>query len=230
MMRQSFLEADKAYEAQLHDYALSDSVKAIILYGIIFALFYGLGRIEAVKGRYYGVPVCGAIILGMLFLHRHHLSRIGATRHRLKQSLITGGALGVLFLSAGVIIRSLQSHGPLLPFPEIFHDVFYYFVIVGLFEEIVMRGFVQPRLFPLLKREWLVTLLAGILFALWHLPFPMALRGMSLQEYWPIFRSGMLSLILYHYLHTWLYRRYGNIFGPALLHGMIDLGFHSLLG
>ncbi|WP_420314783.1 type II CAAX prenyl endopeptidase Rce1 family protein [Butyrivibrio fibrisolvens] len=31
-----------------------------------------------------------------------------------------------------------------------------------------------------------------------------------------------MQLVL-HYVFTWLYRRYGNIFGATILHGCVDM-------
>ncbi len=58
---------------------------------------------------------------------------------------------------------------------------------------------------------------------LMHMPFQMARRGMGLAEYWPTFIANAPMQFVWHLVCTWLYRRYGNIFGCAVLHGLVDL-------
>ena len=97
------------------------------------------------------------------------------------------------------------------------------FVVIGLSEEISFRGFIQPRLYPLLKREWLVVLVGGALFVGMHYPFQMAARNMTFGEYWPLFIGNAPMQFIWHLAFTWLYRRYGNLYGSAVLHGCVDM-------
>ena len=42
-------------------------------------------------------------------------------------------------------------------------------------------------------------------------------------EYWPQFIASAPFQLLWHYVCTWLYRRYGNIFGSTVMHGCVDM-------
>ena len=66
------------------------------------------------------------------------------------------------------IIPGIIAHRELLPVNEIAYYIFYYFFIIGFSEEISFRGFIQPRLFPALKKEWLTILMGGLLFVFKH--------------------------------------------------------------
>ena len=84
-------------------------------------------------------------------------------------------------------------------------------------------GFIQPRLYPLVKREWLAVLFGGLLFVFMHYPYQMAARGMTAAQYWPQFIASAPFQFFWHLIFTTLYRRYGNIFGSTVLHGLVDL-------
>ena len=85
-------------------------------------------------------------------------------KNNLCRSLIVSGITGIVFLLAVTIIPGTLSHAQLLPPDRIVTNLFYYFIVIALSEEISFRGFIQPRLFPLIKREWLTILLGGVLF------------------------------------------------------------------
>ena len=40
---------------------------------------------------------------------------------------------------------------------------------------------------------------------------------------WPLFISNAPMQLLWHLAFTWLYRRYGNLYGSAVLHGCVDM-------
>ena len=222
-MKKGFLAADPVYREQMEHYTLKDMAAALIYYALFMAAYFWMGREQARTGRY--LIEAGNLILALIpvLLCVKHLSHVGITLRNLKPSLLMGAAIGLVFLAAWTIIPGIVSGAKLLPAGEILYNVYQYFIIIGLCEEIAFRGFIQPRLFPALKKEWLTILVGGILFVLMHMPFQMARRGMGLAEYWPTFIANAPMQFVWHLVCTWLYRRYGNIFGCAVLHGLVDL-------
>ena len=223
MSKKTFLAIDPVYREQMEGYTLKDTVTALVYYALFMAAYYWMGLEMARLGRY--LIDAGNVILALIpvLLCVKHLSRVGITLRNLKPSLLMGAAIGLVFLAAWTIIPGIVSGARLLPAGKILGNIFQYFIIIGLCEEIAFRGFIQPRLFPVLKKEWLVILAGGVLFVLMHLPFQMTMRGMSLAEYWPTFISNAPMQFVWHLVCTWVYRRYGNIFGSAVLHGLVDM-------
>ena len=221
-MKAKILHADTTYLDQLSSYTIHDTLIAIGYYALILVTYYCMGRIVANTGKYYGVFVNIALMVIPVLICRR-LVAVGLSGRNLKPSLITAGIIGILFLMAFTIIPGILSHAKLLPPRQIAVNLFYYFIIIGLSEEISFRGFIQPRLYPLVKREWLMILLGGILFVLMHYPFQMAARNMTIAEYWPQFIGNAPIQFLWHLAFTELYRLYGNIFGSTLLHGCVDM-------
>ncbi len=228
-MKNAYLRPDPAYRELLEHFTVRDSVIALGFYVLIMIVYYVIGWLLAHTGNYYGAiaNIC-LMLLPVLICRR--LSSLGLTIRNIRWSLIVSGIIGLVFLVSFTIIPGIISHARLLPVGEIAHNVLYYFLVIGLSEEISFRGFIQPRLYPLLKREWLTILIGGALFVLMHYPFQMAARGMSAMEYFPHFIVNVPMQFLWHLAFTALYRRYGNIFGSTLLHGCVDMsmGIFSL--
>ena len=218
-----FFAADPVYREQMEGYTLKDTVLALVYWALWMAVYYFMGRIMARSGEYWGNIANIALMLVPVLLCIRKLSSVGITRRNLKPSLLMGLAVGAAALLFIGIIPGIASGSPLLPAGKILYNIFYYVIIIGLTEEVGFRGFIQPRLYPLLKNEWLAVLAGGVLFVLMHIPFQMASRGMGLAEYWPTFIANAPFQFFWHLVSTWLYRRYGNIAGPALFHGMLDL-------
>ena len=218
-----WLSADPAYRERLERYTLRDALAALLYYLGILAAYYAMGRALVLTGRYYGVPVNLILMLIPVLLCRGRMASIGLSPRNLRPALVASGLIGGVFLMAYTIIPGIVRGAKLLPLNTITYNAFYYFVVIGLSEEISFRGFIQPRLYPLLKREWLVVLVGGVLFVGMHYPFQMAARNMTFGEYWPLFISNAPMQLLWHLAFTWLYRRYGNLYGSAVLHGCVDM-------
>ena len=221
-MKEMIFYADPSYKELLNSFTIRDTLLALGYYVLIMIVYYILGSVMAKTGKYYGVITSVVLMLIPVLICRR-VSAIGLTKRNLKPSLIAAGIIGILFLLAVTIVPGILSHARVQPMKMIVSNLFYFFIIIGLSEEISFRGFIQPRLFPLVKLEWLTILLGGILFVLMHYPFQMAARNMTFTEYWPLFIASAPSQFLWHLAFTLLYRRYGNIFGSSLLHGCVDM-------
>ena len=154
-MKKGFLAADPVYREQMEHYTLKDMAAALIYYALFMAAYFWMGREQARTGRY--LIEAGNLILALIpvLLCVKHLSHVGITLRNLKPSLLMGAAIGLVFLAAWTVIPGIVSGAKLLPAGKILYNVFQYFIVIGLCEEIAFRGFIQPRLFPALKKEWL---------------------------------------------------------------------------
>lgn len=221
-MKNKLLYKDPSYLDLLKSFAMRDALTAIGYYVIFMLVLYFTGYIASNNGKYLGAYASLILMLIPVMLCRK-LSTIGINRRNLLKSLIVSSVIGILFLLVYTIIPGIMTHKKLLSTKKIVSNLVYYFAIIGLSEEIGFRGFIQPRLFPLVKKEWLMILIGGVLFVLMHYPFQMAARGMTLFEYWPLFIENAPFQFLWHIIFSLLYRRYGNIFGSTLLHCCVNM-------
>ena len=230
MKRRGLLEADPVYREQMHSYTLRDTGCAFVYYVCILAVYYSMGRIQVRTGRYLGVPVSIGLMLIPVILCRKCISKTGLSFRNIRPSLIVSFIIGLLFLLSFTIIPGIVGHAQLQPAGQILSNILYYFVIIALSEEISFRGFIQPRLYPLLRREWLTIAAGGLLFVFMHYPYQMAARNMTAAQCWPMFIANAPMQFIWHLMFTFLYRRYGNIFGSTVLHGCVDMSMGIFLG
>lgn len=219
----SFFKTATLYDSNMKKFKLSDSLQALGFYVVIMVTYYLMGRIQVTTGIYLGTPLSIIFILIPIFICRKSLTTIGLNRENLKEGILAGLVIGIIFLTAYTIIPGIIAQRSLLPLSAIAYNIFYYFVIISFQEELAFRGFIQPRLYPLTKKEWITILLGSILFVLMHYPYQMAAREMTFLEYFPIFISNAPFQFLWHFVCTWLYRKYGNIFASTILHGVVDM-------
>ena len=222
-MKRNFFAADPVYREQMESYTLKDTFAALGYWVLWMAVYYCLGLVKYRTGKYYGNIVNIAMMLLPVLLCVRKLSSLGLTGRNLKPSLLTGLAAGAVFLAAWTVIPGIVSGARLQPFGRILYNVFYYFVIIALTEEIGDRGVIQPRLYPLFRKEWAAVLAGGLLFVLMHLPYQMAARGMTLGEFLPQALANVPMQFIWHLVFTWIYRRHGNLAGAVVLHGFVDM-------
>lgn len=216
-------KADKGYLDNMKSYTRKDAFIALAYYLFTMAALYICGMIFSGSGKYYGNLLAVISIVIVLLLVRLKVSKVGIRIKGIKPGVVTGLVMGVIFILGYTIIPGIVSGSELLPANKILYNIFYYFVIIAFEEELSFRGFIQPRLYPLLKKEWIVLLVGGILFVLSHYPFQMASRGMNVIEYFPLFIAGAPMQLIWHYVFSWLYRRFGNVYGGTILHGFVDM-------
>lgn len=219
----TIFRADKEYLDNMHAYTFKDSCIALAFYVFNLLSLYAVGKIYSTSGNYYGELLAILTIVIVFLLVKLKLSKVGIRWRNIFPGIVTGLFMGIIFILSYAIIPGIIAGSTLLPAKEIVYNIFYYFIIIAFEEELSFRGFIQPRLYPLLKKEWITLIIGGILFVFMHYPFQMAARGMSFIEYFPLFIAGAPMQFIWHFVFSWLYRRFGNIFGGTILHGFIDM-------
>lgn len=207
----------------MQNYTIKDSCIALAFYAFNLLSLYVVGMIHANTGNYHGDILAVLTIVIVFLLVRFRLSKAGVSRRGVLPGVVTGLIMGVIFILCYTIIPGIIAGLTLLPAKEILYNIFYFFIIIAFEEELSFRGFIQPRLYPIVKKEWATLLVGGILFVFMHYPYQMAARGMNFFEYFPLFIAGAPLQLMWHFVFSWLYRRFGNIFGGTILHGFIDM-------
>ncbi|MNW39343.1 CAAX amino terminal protease self- immunity [compost metagenome] len=106
--------------------------------------------------------------------------------------------------------------------PELIYKFLYFLITIAFVEEIGFRGFIQTRIFSLIRNKYVGILFVGFLFAIMHIPFQMFQAKM-----------GLLDFIMYDYIHlliTWvlhmffvyLYTRNNDLVAPVIAHTLIN--------
>ncbi len=216
-------KTDKEYLYHLQNYTIKDTCIALAFYVFHMLALYLHGKIFSITGNYYGELLAIIMIAAVILLVRFRGNKVGISWGNAFPSVVTGMIMGIIFILSYTIIPGIITGKTFLPVKAIVYNIFYYFVIISFKEELLFRGFIQPRLYPVFKKEWIMLIVGGILFVLMHYPFQMAARGMSFIEYLPLFIAGAPMQFIWHFVFSWFYRRFGNIFGGTILHGFVDM-------
>jgi hypothetical protein len=220
------LQTDESYQQEVSRYGKTDGIIAIALFVLLMLVYYWLGSYQANTGIYLGVPVnlsFIALCLVLTFLRKQGISSLGFRRAKAGRSALTGLILGIL-LVLGNVVFGLGGGSIWAPVEIIITKFVYYLVIIALTEEIVFRGYIQTRIFGLLRSNITATLLAAVMFTLSHIPYQMAAAGMNLSAFLQTNGVWFIFLLIWHLVFTYLYRKYNSILAPTLFHALMDWG------
>ncbi len=221
----SFFSVDNHYKEEAKNYTRIDGFICAVYYAIFMITYYFMGKLYLSKKIYLGTGInllLALICILIVLLRKQKLSSLGITKYKLKSSIILGSFLGILFVVFNGIIPALFSKAELISADMLLYNIFYFFIVIGFVEELIFRGFIQTRLYGIIKNDFLAIIIAGVMFSFMHIPFQMSLVNMSFFQY---FSENILQLIIYvvwHVLFNFLYKKYNSIFTGTILHGFVN--------
>ena len=107
------------------------------------------------------------------------------------------------------------------------HFVFALFgalITTALVEEAVFRGYMGACFYGRFKHKFWAIFLIGFLFSIAHAYSGIGVEPIGFLEFvfTGMFQGNFSMLFLMHLIFHWLYARYNNIYGPILLHFLIN--------
>lgn len=220
----NFFKTDKSYQEQVAEYEKKDALMAIIVWAVVMGIYYFMGQLYAAKGIYIGVYVnilLAGLCIVLVLIRKEDLATIGFTKNNAVKSVILGSILGILIL-IGNNVMNLAKGSPLAPFQNIAINFIYYMLVISLVEEIIFRGYIQTRLYGLVKKPLFTIILGGILFLLMHIPFQMGYAKVGLFAYLQLSWTTLIFTFIWHLIFNFLYRKYNTIYTPTIFHGLMD--------
>jgi membrane protease YdiL (CAAX protease family) len=186
-----------------------------------------MGRVYVEKKIYLGI-ICniGIAILCIIIirLRNQKISTLGLTFKKVKQSITLGMILGTLIVFANNVIPSITSGCSLNQLTQIFYNAFYYFIIIAFVEEIAFRGFIQTRIYGLIKNDILAIITVSLMFSLMHIPFQMAMADTAILSFISGNVTWLILLFFWHIIFNFLHKKYNCIFTNTIFHGFMDWG------
>jgi hypothetical protein len=212
------------YRAETAKYTKKDGVIALCLYAYLFIAHYVFGPIvlswisDTSRNLAFGLVMvvpCIAIVL----ISRQGLSSIGIHAKHLRAAL----CLGLLFSAIALMLRrgilpGLIQGGQFHSIGTIINVVFLT-VIIAVWEDIVFHGYIQTRLYGLIKKDIPAMLTGAVLFAFIHLPIGLALEGASALSWFV--SLNMVFWFGWYLIFNLVFRRYFSIFPVIMLHTAI---------
>lgn len=223
----SFFITDKSYKEDVLNYVKVDAYIALIFYVFFMIMYYFMGRVYAERQIYLGVwinIILTVICLIIIKVRKQKLSSVGFTMYKMKKSLILGSVLGVMLLITSSILPNLLAGNRMIGVKEFLYNIFYYFIIIGLVEELIFRGYIQTRMYGLINKRTPAILITAVLFMLMHIPFQMGNSNMGLFEFIANNAIWLLITAVWHVVFDFLYRKYNNILAGTIFHGFMNFG------
>ncbi|MNI60101.1 CAAX amino terminal protease self- immunity [compost metagenome] len=159
-----------------------------------------------------------------LFIRKQSLSTVGLKFKGTAfwKSLIIGILCSLPFILPQLVYFFLGHASLQYSTPDLIYKFFYFLITIAFVEEIGFRGFIQTRIFSLIRNKYVGILFVGFLFAIMHIPFQMFQAKM-----------GLIDFIMYDYIHlliTWvlhiyfvyLYTRNNDLVAPVIAHTLIN--------
>lgn len=204
----------------------SKPVMALVVFGIIFFLYGGLGFLGLYLSRK----------LGFTKIWDENVSN----KQRFLTPLFTGIILGVFLIVMDLIFSQFNGIGRFIhpPFPtsffasvtagigeEIIFRLFFISFWVWLISSLILKGKAKNKVF------WIISIISAFVFAIGHIPSIMILFGMkSITEISPILwgeiilLNGTISIFCAYY-----FRKYGFLTAVGI-HFWTDIVWHVVYG
>ena len=222
-MNTKLFASDESYKEMISKYTKTDGILAITMYAILMLVYYFMGVIFIQKKLYLGIPVGFLIIvscIALVLIRKQKLDTIGFTFKNIKKSLLLGVVFGILFplLKIDYILNGCK----IISVNKALYYIFYFFIVVALSEEVIFRGYIQTRIYGLIKNDILAVIVTGFMFYAMHLPYQMPVNGMEVNL------IDVVSKIIFHIIANFLYRKYNSLVAPTMYHGFLNW-FGSLI-
>ncbi|MEG0593134.1 MAG: CPBP family intramembrane glutamic endopeptidase [Coprobacillus sp.] len=230
------LQANRDFNDEIIKYQRIDSVLAVVLF-VAMCLLYGL---IAMLESNYSIIKENSILFGsglnllmifmtILFLkiRKQSMSSIGIGNGNWKQSCLIGIVIATFLFYSNCLSHVLDGSN-LVAVSEIVKFVIYYFT-VALCEEIVFRGYISTRLYGIIKNQYLVIVISGLLFIIMHFPYRMIAYGMTISGL-TIYNMGwILDLFITHTVLSFIYLKTNSLYGSIISHWMSSLAYNLIV-
>lgn len=220
----NFFSIDKDYKETLKKYELKDGILAIIIYILVLSLCYLAGVVYAEKNIYLGYEVNFflALLCILCVLIRHQpLNTLGFSKKNLFKSLILGLSFSAILLIINLTFGILGGH-QFNSVSKLILNFGYYFFVIALVEEIIFRGFIQTRIYGIIKNPIFAIIVTAFMFMMIHIPFQMCIAKMGLLTFVVNNYITLLCTFLWHIAFNFLYSKYNSIVAPTVFHAVMD--------
>ena len=244
-----FISTSTLYAERSKTYPVADGVLAFVAFTIVLIMISLVGNSNILI--FVGNLAICAIPFVFSYLRYQEVETLGITKNHILKSSLLGLAVGLAFFLLLPTRRLWPLNTPLQVITAVIADLHLYssayfvnsllfFVIpVAVGEEVLFRGYIQTRVYGVIKNGWLAILTAGVMFAVLHFPLPIyrtaVMDGIlisSLSSYISAVGNFFANYFTYqififhvtmHVIFYYLYRKYNNLSAPVIVHFLLNL-------
>ncbi len=211
-------------------YTKNDGILALLLFGVFIILYSILAILEInIKVIKDNIVIVGCILNGLLILgtmlfikiRKQGLDSIGLYNGNWKKSCLLGMILGLVLFFNNCGIYLLQGK-KMIEIHKVFVYVIYFF-LVSLSEEMAFRGYMNTRISGIIKKQWVATIVVGLLFTIMHFPYRMIAYGMSFSELTIDNMFWLIDLFITHIVLSFIYLKTKSLYGAVIPHWISNL-------
>lgn len=210
------------YKSNLSNYNKADGFKAFAVYIVIMMSAFFQGWLYTTSASVFVLNSShiwiALILVAAFFLFliasKEKIQSIGINGDNIKSSILLGIAGGAILLALKTALFMAQGFKISLNMPVLMNWVI--FCISAFEEEIIFRGYIQTRLFGLLKTQWIAGIINAILFLSIHYPVRWVVSGAI--SFGSLSAGYVISLLALHYFCDFVYKRTNCLYGSILLH------------
>ncbi len=226
------MQADKKFKETVLNYNKTDGLMAFVLFGIMCILYAILTVLEInypvlKQNRFTGSGINILMLLIVILfvkIRKEKLSSIGLYGGKWKQSCLIGLILAIILFFNNCLSHIIAG-ADFIETKEMIRLVIFFFT-VALCEEIVFRGYIGTRLYGLIKNQYIVITVTGILFIIMHFPYRMISYNMDIADL-TINNSGwILDLFFTHIVLSLVYMKTNSLYGSVIPHWMSNLAYN----
>jgi len=208
----------------LDSYNKFDGIFAIIYYAFLLVAYYVSGVIYARSNIYLGNQLSLVLVILVIFLliiRKQKIETIGFSRNNIKKSLILGIVSACIVFSINFVPNFLKGN-ELLPFSQLLSSFIFYLLVIALSEEIIFRGYIQTRIYGIIKRRSFAILLTAFMFMIMHIPFQMGIAQMDLTTFVANNFITLMFQFSWHFVFNFMYAKYNSLLAPTIFHTVMN--------
>ncbi|WP_270524902.1 CPBP family intramembrane glutamic endopeptidase [Longibaculum muris] len=225
------IQPNQEFQDNVIKYNRIDSLLAFGLFCIMCILYAILAVLESrypviEESRLAGSGINIFMIISTILLvkvRKEKFSSIGLYSGKWKQSCLIGLILALILFFNNCLLHII-SGADFIEIKDITKLVIY-FLTVALCEEIVFRGYIGTRLYGLIKNQYLVIMITGILFITMHFPYRMIAYRMTIVDLTINNIGWILDLFLTHIVLSLIYMKTNSLYGSIIPHWMSNLAY-----
>ena len=217
------------YKQEVTKYTKKDAVIALCFYTYACIVLFLFGMLS----RLPNLPIGGTVlhimsttlVAGALFaiiiLKKQGAASIGIHMRNLKPALLLGLLFSVFILLQNAFLPAFIEDWEPHSLSNIMLMLFYA-VTISFMEDTMCTGYIQTRIYGLIKNDIIAVLVAAFLFAFIHVPWLAGFSGVS--AFSSLVSLSMMVWIGSHIIWNLVFRRYFSLFPIMMMHIAWNMG------